>query len=143
MIEICVEMDNAGGENEVVLETNGMEHRLSVPAKPDGSGSRVNGGEMLFLALATCYCNDIYREAARKGIKVEGVQVRVEGAFGFEPGSIAENVVYHTTVEADANEEEILALIEHTDTVAEVHNTLRQSTPVRLGERVGKPVSGS
>jgi uncharacterized OsmC-like protein len=29
----------------------------------------------LFLALASCYCNDIYREAAKRNIKVERVEV--------------------------------------------------------------------
>jgi uncharacterized OsmC-like protein len=35
----------------------------------------------LFLALATCYCNDIYREAAKRNIKVDSVEVEVEGTF--------------------------------------------------------------
>ena len=33
--------------------------------KSPGRGSAVNGGEFLVLALATCYCNDLYREAER------------------------------------------------------------------------------
>jgi uncharacterized OsmC-like protein len=39
---------------------------------------------LLFLALATCYCNDIFREAAKQGLKIDGVEVKVEGEFGAE-----------------------------------------------------------
>jgi len=83
------------------------------------------------LALATCYCNDIYREAAKKGIKVEHVEVEVESEFGAE-GEPARNVVYRAKVMAQANEEEIRELMRFTDTVAEIQNTLRTETPVTL-----------
>ncbi len=53
----------------------------SYSSKENGYGSSASGGELLFLALATCYCNDIYREAAKKNIKVESVEVDVEGDF--------------------------------------------------------------
>jgi hypothetical protein len=45
---------------------------------------------------------------------------------------MAENVTYHVSVEAEASEEEIQDLIYHTDTVAEIQNTLRGGTSVRL-----------
>lgn len=41
----------------------------------------MNGGEFLMLALATCYCNDPYREAARLNIVVENVDVEANGEF--------------------------------------------------------------
>ncbi len=93
-----------------------------------------NGGELLFAALATCYCNDLYREAAKRSITVRSVQVQVEGAFGDAPGSVAEGIHYRATVEAEASTEEIEALMRHTDTVAEIQNTLRLGTSVTLVE---------
>ena len=48
---------------------------------------------MLFLALATCYCNGIYREAAKRNIRMERVEVEVSGDFGAE-GEPAKNVTY-------------------------------------------------
>jgi hypothetical protein len=30
--------------------------------------------------MATCYCNDIYREAAKRGIEVIGVEVQANAA---------------------------------------------------------------
>jgi uncharacterized OsmC-like protein len=47
-------------------------------------GSSANGGEPLFLALASCYCNDIYRETAKRNIEVERVEVNGEGDFDAE-----------------------------------------------------------
>jgi uncharacterized OsmC-like protein len=91
----------------------------------------VNGGELLFLALATCYCNDIYREAAKRGLIVEQVEVEVEGDFGAE-GDPAQNVTYRAKVTAQASEAEIRELMSHTDRVAEIQNTLRVETPVTL-----------
>lgn len=96
-------------------------------------GSSVNGGELLFLALATCYCNDIYREAAKRNIHVQQVEVEVTGVFACE-GEGAREIRYRASVDADAPREEVLALMRHTDTVAEIHNTLRASTSVVLTE---------
>jgi uncharacterized OsmC-like protein len=94
-------------------------------------GADVNGGELLFLALATCYCNDVYREAAKRGINVEEVDVAVEGEFGAE-GEGAKHVVYQARVKSAATQQEVRDLLTHTDSVAEVHNTLRAGTAVTL-----------
>jgi organic hydroperoxide reductase OsmC/OhrA len=64
-ISACIA--NRRGENTVSLRTEAREHSLTIPPKAEGLGSGTNGGELLFLALATCYCNDIYREAAKRG----------------------------------------------------------------------------
>jgi len=34
---------------------------ITIEPKATGYGSSINGGELLLLALATCFCNDIYR----------------------------------------------------------------------------------
>ena len=94
-------------------------------------GSSVSGGELLFLALATCFCNDIYREGLRRGIKVESVEVEVDGDFEAE-GKPASNIVYRVRVNADASEEKIHELIVYTDSIAEIQNTLRLGTSVKL-----------
>jgi uncharacterized OsmC-like protein len=96
--------------------------------------SSINGGELLFLALATCYCNDIYREAAKRQIAVQQVEVEVEGEFGAE-GEPARRITYSARVAASASDAEIEDLLRHTDRVAEIHNTLRTATEVIL-ERI-------
>src|SRR5690606_18586387 len=122
MLKISAQVKSSGEEYQVTVMTNENARSLDIPSKPDGKGSGVNGGEMLFLALATCYCNDIYREAAKQDIKVRNVQVEVSGQFRTEPGSRAEHIQYKAAVEAEASEEAILELMRHTDTVAEIQN---------------------
>jgi organic hydroperoxide reductase OsmC/OhrA len=58
-MNISARIANKEGTHNVSLCTNGREHSLKIPSKKDGFGSHTNGGELLFLALATCYCNDI------------------------------------------------------------------------------------
>jgi uncharacterized OsmC-like protein len=140
MIAISVQVKNSKGNHEITLETNGSAHSIDIPPQPDGYGSSLNGGELLFLALATCYCNDIYREAKKRGIKVHNVQVEVSGDFHESGGSRAENVIYKAIVEAEADEDAILDLMRYTDTVAEIQNTLRAGTNVTLASAVGIPV---
>jgi organic hydroperoxide reductase OsmC/OhrA len=134
MLTISAQVKNTQGSHDVMLKTNNMEHSITIPPRSSGFGSSANGGELLFLALATCYCNDIYREAARRNMTVHSVQVEVSGEFGDSPGSPAQNVTYKATVEVEASEADIRALMQHTDTVAEIQNTLRGGTNVTLIE---------
>jgi organic hydroperoxide reductase OsmC/OhrA len=128
---ISARVQNSHGQHEVMLQTNDGVHSITIPPKATGFGSSANGGELLFLALATCYCNDIYREAAKRGIQVTNVDVTVEGDFGAE-GQPARSVMYSASVSAHAKESDIQDLMRHTDTVAEIQNTLRIATPVTL-----------
>jgi uncharacterized OsmC-like protein len=79
------------------------QHSLVIDRGPDdgGQGMGFNGGQLLLLALGSCYANDIFREAAKRGITVMGVRVVVECEWGGEPAR-AQNVRYSTRVEADA-----------------------------------------
>jgi uncharacterized OsmC-like protein len=132
-MKISARVDNSEDKHHVTLTTNDNSHSITIPPKSNGLGSSANGGELLFLALATCYCNDIYREAAKRNIKVEKVEVEVNGDFSAE-GEPARNVSYKAKVYAKGTEDEIRALMEYTDTVAEIQNSLRLGTPVVLGE---------
>jgi uncharacterized OsmC-like protein len=85
----------------------------------------------LFAALATCFCNDLYREAAKRGIEAHSVKVDVTGTFG-NPGEPARDISYRVQVHADAPKPAIDDLIRATDTVTEIQNTLRAGCAVRL-----------
>ena len=69
----------------------------------------MNGGELLITALATCYCNDIYREAAKRKIDIESVKVEAEAEFAAE-GEAAKAISYRARVKAGASEHEIRAV---------------------------------
>ena len=118
-MKISAKVQNRENHHQVILKTGDHSHSIQIPPKSEGLGSSANGGELLFLALATCYCNDIYREAAKKNIKVENVEVEVHGDFG-AIGEPAQNVTYRAKVTAQASESEIRDLLEYTDTVAEI-----------------------
>jgi uncharacterized OsmC-like protein len=130
-MKISALVQNSQGNHQVSLTTEGRSHSIVIPPRSSGFGSSVNGGELLFLALATCYCNDIYREAARLSINVQQVEVEVTGDFEAE-GEPAKNVTYQAKVTAHAGEEAILELMRLTDRVAEIQNTMRVETPVAL-----------
>ena len=132
-MRISAKVENSKDNHQVTLQTNDHVHSITISPKSTGYGSSANGGELLFLALASCYCNDIYRESAKRNIKVERVEVHVEGDFGSE-GEPAKNVTYTARVFANASEDEIRELMKFTDTVAEIQNTLRVPTPVVLGD---------
>ncbi len=130
-MKISARIQNSQGSHQVTLTTGDSVRPLSIPPKATGLGSSVNGGELLFLALATCYCNDLYREATKRAIRIESVEIEVQGEFGAE-GAPARQVTYQASVKAAASEELIRDLMRHTDGVPEIQNTLRVGTPVAL-----------
>ncbi len=130
-MKISATVRSASSQHEVVVSTGSTKQSLEVPPKSSGQGSSVNGGEFLMLALATCYCNDLYREAARLGIPVESVEVEASAEFpGI--GLAATNIAYRAKVSSRAAPAEIAELLRVTDAVAEIHNTVRSGVPVTL-----------
>lgn len=128
-MEISARLKNGHGAHRTVVATAGTEQKVAVAAKASGAGSAINGGEFLMLALATCYCNDLYREAAQLGIVLEEVEVEASAEFN-GIGLAAENLRYRARVVSPASDAEVQALLERTDAVAEVHNTLRAGARV-------------
>lgn len=132
-MQVRARVESRRNQHDVTLGTDGRSHALAIAPKPDGPGSSASGGELLALALATCYCNDLFREAAGRGIEVHAVEVEVEAEFG-GAGEPASRIRYRARVTSDAPVEAVRELIRHTDRVAEVHNTLRGGIAVELEE---------
>ncbi|MDJ1473616.1 OsmC family protein [Xanthocytophaga flava] len=131
---ISATIRNSNQENDITVSTNTNTKEVSIPGKADGRGSSVNGGELLFLALATCFCNDVYREASRREMQIELVEVTVSGEFGKE-GEAGSNITYTAIIQSsNSSAEQIKDLILHVDKVAEIHNTLRKGVSVSLKE---------
>ena len=98
-----------------------------------GSGAHgLNGGQLLHLAVAGCVSNDLYREAALRGIELTRVVVRVTGGFAGEP-AVSDGITYDVEVDGNASEHDLRALADHVDAIAEIPNSLRNGTAVRLG----------
>jgi organic hydroperoxide reductase OsmC/OhrA len=130
-VEIAATVTSSSAKYEVWVRTGPASQSLPVPRKAAGGGSAVNGGEFLMLALATCYCNDLYREAQRLGISITSAHVEAMAEFpGI--GLAATNIRYRATVESPNTPKAVAELLRQTDAVAEVHNTVRSGVPVEL-----------
>jgi uncharacterized OsmC-like protein len=101
------------------------------PADAGGGGLGFNGGQLLYLAVAGCVSNDLYREAQAAGIALTRVEVTVRGDFAGSP-AVSTDITYDVDLEGDAPPERLRELVAHVDAIAEIPNSLRQGTSVRL-----------
>jgi uncharacterized OsmC-like protein len=129
-MKISASISNSEGRHAASVNTSGTESTLAIPPRTQGLGSSVNGGELLFLALATCYCNDVYREAAKRGIAIDGVDVSVSGEFDDE--GVARGITYRAKIASKSDRDSVLGLARHVDEIAEIHRALRAGTPVEF-----------
>ena len=77
-MKISAAIQSTFNEIKADVRTNDITQTLAIAPKATGYGAGVNGGELLMMALATCYCNDIYREAKKMNIVVNGVLLSVQ-----------------------------------------------------------------
>lgn len=128
-MQISARLHHRADAHQVQVTTADRSQDLPVPGRA-GGGSAVNGGEFLMLALATCYCNDLYREAARLQMTLTEVEVQATAEFD-GIGLAARDVRYRARIVSPEPPERIEQLLGETDAVAEVHNTLRRGAEVR------------
>lgn len=106
------------------------------PLEAGGGGLGFNGGELLHLAVAGCISNDLFREARTAGITLHRVRVSARGEFAGNP-AVSSGIEYEVEIEGDADRERLEALVAHVDAIAEIPNSLRRGTRVRMvGARV-------
>jgi uncharacterized OsmC-like protein len=127
-----VEVRNVAGEPAAI--GNAGPHTLVVdrPGDAGGRGLGFNGGELMYLAIAGCVSNDLFREARAAGLQVERVRVTVRGDFSGDP-AVSTDIEYDVEVEGPPSDAELQALVERVDEIAEIPNSLRRGTSVRLG----------
>jgi putative redox protein len=99
------------------------------PAGAGGRGLGLNGGQLLNLAVAGCISNDLFREAAKRGIRLDRVVVTAESDYGGDPVT-STTIEYAVEVAGDASPEELADLVDFVDRIAEIPNSLRQGTQV-------------
>jgi uncharacterized OsmC-like protein len=126
-----VEFRNAFGQAAAIGSAGPYTLVVDRPADGGGQGLGFNGGQLLYLAIGGCVSNDLFREASARGIRLTQVRVRVVGEFGGEP-AVSEDVFYDVEVAGDASREQLEELVSHVDAIAEIPNSLRRGTRVKL-----------
>jgi hypothetical protein len=131
-MRIEASVENWNQHHAAVVATNNIARELAVPPSHSGTGSSVNGSEFLCLAVATSYCNDIYREGRERGIEVLRVNVDVQVEF-HGTGEPLDAMIYRARVAAKGGDEQAIRdLMMHTDQVAEIQTTLRKGMDVKF-----------
>jgi hypothetical protein len=78
---------------------------------------------------AGCIVNDLYREAERLRLSIDGARVRAIGGFDTTTWS-STGINYQVAVSSEAGGEEIRHLLAVVDDVAEIPKALRSGTTV-------------
>ena len=130
-MHIEVETQNVDGQVTALGSAGSFTLVVDRPVEGGGGGPDFNGGQLLYLAVAGCISNDLFRDAHAVGIKLSSVRVKVGGDFVGEP-AVSDEIRYEVEVSGDAPEDRLRALIDQVDEIAEIPNSLRQGTRVRL-----------
>ena len=110
------------------------------PSAAGGGGLGFNGGQLLYLSIAACWSNDLYREAATMGIELDGVEITVDGDFPAR-GSGSTPITVDVVVRSAAPESEVRELIAEVERVAEIPRAIREGPSIEVRAEV-VPVAG-
>jgi organic hydroperoxide reductase OsmC/OhrA len=108
------------------------------PTAAGGGGRGFNGGQLLYLSIAACWSNDLYREAATMGIELDGVEITVDGDFPAR-GSGSTPISVEVVVRSSAPEARVRALIAEVERVAEIPRAIRDATAITVNASVERP----
>jgi putative redox protein len=101
------------------------------PIEAGGGGCGFNGGQLLYLAIAGCVSNDLFREAMSSGVALKRVVVRVTGDFVGSP-AVSTDVAYDVEISGSGSPEQLRRLVQRVDRIAEIPNSLRSGMSVEL-----------
>ncbi len=108
------------------------------PTDAGGGGLGFNGGQLLYLAVAACLSNDLFREAASRDIALDRIAITVDGDFAAR-GSASTPIAVDVELVSDAEEAALDALLDEVWRIAEIPRSLREGTAVELRwRRVGR-----
>src|SRR5690349_1828962 len=105
------------------------------PAAAGGGGLGFNGGQLLYLSIAACWSNDLYREAATMGIDLDGVEITVDGDFPAR-GSGSTPITVDVVVRSAAVESKVRELIAEVERVAEIPRAIREGPSIEVRAEV-------
>lgn len=130
-VPVEVEFRNVAGAAAAIGSAGPYTLVVDRPLDGGGGGLGFNGGQLLYLAIGGCVSNDLFREAAASGIALTTVRVVVRGDFSGEP-AVSEAVIYEVELAGAATAEQLERLVAHVDAIAEIPNSVRRGTEVRL-----------
>lgn len=87
------------------------------------------GAHLLHTSIAACVLNDLYREADKLGITLDGVRVRARGGFTDEWAS--SGIEYDVEFDSPADPTSLAQLTTLVDDVAEIPRAVRAGASVR------------
>jgi uncharacterized OsmC-like protein len=87
------------------------------------------GAHLLHLAAAGCVLNDVFREAQGFGTAVAGVRVTATGDFDTDTWA-STGIVYTVAVDTPAAPQQLAALLQRVDEVAEIPKAIRAGATV-------------
>jgi putative redox protein len=108
------------------------------PSAAGGGGLGFNGGQLMYLSIAACWSNDLYREAATMGIELDGVEITVDGDFPAR-GSGSTAISVDLVVRSSAPDDRIRELIAEVERVAEIPRAIREGPPITVRADVISP----
>ena len=126
-----VETRSVGGRVTAIGSAGAYTLIVDRPVAAGGGGLGFNGGQLLNLAVAGCISNDLFREAAKRGIELERVVVRADSDYVGDP-AVSTDITYSVELTSDAPEDDLRDLLRHVDEIAEIPNSIRNGTRVLL-----------
>ena len=130
-MNFAVRTDSLPGTATALGASRGHTVVIDRPADGGGQDLGFNGGELLHLAVAGCVSNDLFREASAVGLRLTRVAITARGEFTGVP-QVSGGIEYSVEVWGDAPAAALRELVARVDTIAEIPNSLRHGTPVRL-----------
>lgn len=124
--------------DEWTSKANGARWEITVgtvPGKPVDAPKPV---ELLLTALAGCSIIGVNREAAARGVNIEGVEARVEGVRRVAEHPVVESAHVHLVVYTQAPEEIVEEIVQTLEWGSTVNNTLKKSMPVKITYEIHK-----
>jgi putative redox protein len=130
-VDYEVETINVDGRTTALGSAGPFTLVVDRPVESGGGGLGFNGGQLLNLAVAACISNDLFREAARARIELRRVRVTAHSDYGGKP-TVSGPILYDVQVDGDAPTERLAELVRTVDRIAEIPNSIRAGTEVRL-----------
>jgi putative redox protein len=114
-----VEVRNVAGEPAAIGNAGPYTVVMDRPVDGGGRGVGFNGGQLLYLAIAGCISNDLFREASAAGIDLQRVRVLARGDFSGDP-AVSAPIEYEVELSGDASAEALRELAARVDEIAEI-----------------------